>query len=102
MSPWTWWGDVHPSKRQSLEIDDNYSDTQGASVEYRGIFLNDEDWSLRPWSHTTFEPSQKGSIGPRTNKEIFKLLMRLRANAVWPAMHPGTEAFFKNPVNKAL
>lgn len=102
VSPWTWWGDVHPSKRQSLEIDDNYSDTQGASVEYRGIFLNDEDWSLRPWSHTTFEPSRKGSIGPRTNKEIFKLLMRLRANAVWPAMHPGTEAFFKNPVNKLV
>ncbi len=28
--------------------------------------------------------------------------MRLRANAIWPAMHKGTTAFFKNPVNKLV
>lgn len=100
VSPWIWWGDVTPTKKDILELPYDYSTTQGASVEYRGIFLNDEDWSLRPWSSANFEPNESGTIGPRTNKEIFKLLMRLRANAAWPAMHPGTEAFFKNKDNK--
>ena len=99
VSPWIWWGDVLPVQQQSLTLPDDYNITQGASVELRGIFLNDEDWSLRPWSSMTFEPNESGTIGPRTYKEIFKLLMRLRANAIWPAMHKETTAFFKNPVN---
>lgn len=102
VSPWIWWGDVIPRRRETLAIDRNFTSTQGASVEFRGIFLNDEDWSLRPWSCATFEPGDFGSIGPETNREIFKLLMRLRANAVWPAMHPGTRAFFANPANKLM
>ena len=102
VSPWIWWGDVVPERRDTLSLPDGYSDTQGASVAYRGIFINDEDWSLRPWSHCTFEPSEPTAIGPRTYREIFRLLMRLRANAVWPAMHPGTEAFFRNPANKRV
>lgn len=102
VSPWIWWGDVVPEKKDRLEIDSDFATTQGASVEYRGVFLNDEDWSLRPWSYGTFEVDEFGTIGPRTNKEVFKLLMRLRANAVWPAMHTGTKAFFKNPENKLV
>lgn len=102
VSPWIWWGDVTPQHRDKLTLTDRFETTQGASVEYRGVFLNDEDWSLRPWSSVTFEPNNTGTIGPRTNKEIFKLLMRLRANAVWPAMHEGTEAFFKSPDNKLV
>lgn len=102
VSPWVWWGDVTPAKRDSLTLDEAYSTTRGASVEFRGIFINDEDWSLRPWSQDTSEKTGLGNIGPRTYKEIFKLLMRLRANAVWPAMHPGTQAFFKDPANKLV
>ena len=102
VSPWIWWGDIVPQKKQKLELPEDYSTTQGASVEYRGIFINDEDWSLRPWSCGNFEPGNFGTIGPKTYKEIFKLLMRLRANTIWPAMHEGTEAFFKNPVNKLM
>ena len=30
------------------------------------------------------------------------LLLRLRANAIWPAMHEGTTAFFKTPGAKAM
>lgn len=102
VSPWIWWGDVAPERRDVLSLPADFSDTQGASVEYRGIFINDEDWSMRPWSSRTFEPGGSGTIGPRTYREVFRLLMRLRANAVWPAMHPGTEAFFKNPENKRV
>ena len=102
VSPWVWWGDITPERKTRLELPDNYSTTQSASVEYRGIFLNDEDWSLRPWSFGNYSPAEFGVIGTRTYKEIFKLLMRLRANAIWPAMHEGTEAFFSNPINKLV
>lgn len=45
-----------------------------------------------------FEPSDiKGRIGARTYKEIFKLLMRLRANAIWPGMHGITTPFYFVP-----
>ncbi|MDE6478764.1 MAG: glycosyl hydrolase 115 family protein [Muribaculaceae bacterium] len=94
VSPWVWWGDVVPAKKDILVLDDDFSDIQGASVERRGIFINDEDWSLRPWSHLNFEPSEKTEIGPATYRKIFELLLRLRANTLWPAMHEGTTAFF--------
>lgn len=94
VSPWVWWGDVVPSKQNRLEIEDGFSDIQGASVERRGIFINDEDWSIRPWSHLNFEASDKTEIGPKTYRKIFELLLRLRGNTLWPAMHEGTTAFF--------
>lgn len=102
VSPWIWWGDVVPEKKQRLVIDDGFSILQGASVEYRGIFLNDEDWSLRPWSYGNFEKAEFGQIGPRTYKKIFQLLLRLRANAIWPGMHTGTKAFFKTEGAKVV
>ncbi len=95
VNPWIWWGDVVPAKRDRLTIDSKYRTLQGASVEFRGIFINDEDWSLRPWSYGVYEKAEFGTIGPKTYKRIFQLLMRLRANAVWPAMHTGSTAFFK-------
>ncbi len=94
VSPWVWWGDVVPAKKETLEIEDGFTDMQGASVERRGIFINDEDWSLRPWSHLNFEPSERTEIGAKTYRKIFELLLRLRANTLWPAMHEGTTAFF--------
>ncbi len=102
VSPWIWWGDVVPQRKQQLTIDSEYNTTQSASVEYRGIFINDEDWSTRPWSTHTFEKAGAGKIGHKTYKKIFQLLMRLRANAAWGAMHPGTEAFFSDKRNKAV
>lgn len=94
VTPWVWWGDVVPAKNYRLTIDDNFSTMQGASVERRGVFINDEDWSLRAWSHINFEPSEKTEIGAKTYRKIFELLLRLRANTIWPAMHEGTTAFF--------
>ncbi len=95
VSPWIWWGDVVPAKKSKLTIDNKYKMMQGASVERRGIFINDEDWSLRVWSHQTYEPTDKTEIGAKTYRKIFELLLRLRANALWPAMHEGTTAFFQ-------
>ena len=94
VSPWVWWGDIVPEQRERLTIDEGFVMECVPSVEYRGIFINDEDWSTRPWSERTFEPGMKGRIGKETYRQIFKLLLRLRGNAIWPAMHEGTVPFF--------
>lgn len=103
VSPWIWWNDVIPMKKSRLIIDDNYKTMQSPSVEYRGIFLNDEDWSLQPWSWNTFEKGNvKGMIGPKTYKKIFELLLRLRANTIWPGMHGLTTPFYEVPGAKDI
>lgn len=102
VSPWVWWNGVVPSYRDKLSVKYNYCSFQSPSVEYRGIFINDEDWSLRPWSFKNYEKASEGNIGPKTYRQIFKLLLRLRANTIWPAMHTGTVAFYQVRGNKEM
>lgn len=103
VSPWVWWNDVTPIHKDTLSLPEGFSTLQSPSVEYRGIFLNDEDWSLQPWSWKTFEPSPiMGRIGAKTYKEIFKLLLRLRANMIWPGMHGITTSFYLVPGAKEM
>lgn len=103
VSPWEWWADVTPEKKDFLKLSRKFRSVQSPSVEYRGIFINDEDWGLMPWSNRTYEPSNvKGEIGPRTNERIFELLLRLRANTYWPAMHECTLPFFLTKGNREV
>ena len=53
---------------------------------------------MQPWAAKTFEP-ETGDIGPKTYAKIFELLLRLKANLIWLAMHPSTKAFFHYPGN---
>jgi hypothetical protein len=104
VSPWVWWSDVTPERKSVLALPDDFYTLQSPAVEYRGIFLNDEDWGLTPWSTKTFEPDAevkfpvekrfKGQVGPKTYEKIFQLLLRLRANTIWPAMHECTMPFY--------
>ncbi|MES2276551.1 MAG: glycosyl hydrolase 115 family protein [Bacteroidota bacterium] len=98
VTPWYWWADAKPVKHKiiSLNIPDYISATP--SVKFRGIFINDEDWGLQPWAAKTFEPETK-DIGPKTYAKVFELLLRLKANLIWPAMHPSTKAFYHYPGN---
>ena len=102
VSPWIWWGDVVPERKDRLVMSSDFLSVQHPSVAFRGIFLNDEDWSLRLWSCITYEPAPSGQIGVATYKRIFQLLLRLRATTIWPAMHEGTVAFFQIPEAKAM
>ena len=102
ISPWKWWADVHLVKKEKLALLLTRKGIIAApSVQYRGIFLNDEDWALQPWAAKTFEP-ETGDIGPKTYEKIFQLLLRLKANTIWPAMHPSTKGFFTLPGNKEM
>ena len=103
VSPWEWWADVTPEKKKLFKLSSKFRSVQSPSVEYRGIFINDEDWGLMPWSNKTYEPSDvNGEIGPRTNERIFELLLRLRANPYWPAMHECTLPFFLTKGNREV
>lgn len=95
VSPWHYFADSRPKELESFEFPLKRIEQQ-ASVKYRGIFINDEDWGLMPWASQTLAPQQgKGVIGPEAYEKIFELLLRLRANTIWPAMHECTRPFYQ-------
>jgi hypothetical protein len=105
VSPWYWWADVAVAHHAAIYIHAGAHIQPAPSVQYRGIFFNDEDWGLRPWAAKKMDPTVdngKGNIGPRTYERVFELLLRLHANSLWPAMHPGSLAFNAVPENAKL
>ena len=66
-------------------------------VKYRGIFINDEDWSLRPWAMKRFGKEEQ--IGTNVYAEIFALMKKNGLNLIWPAMHEGGYEFSSRPEN---
>lgn len=94
VSPWEWWADCTPDKQDVVTLDETFSTQQSPAVAYRGIFINDEDWGILPWSG--------GVIGAETNERIFQLMLRLRANYYWPAMHEVSTPFFTIEGNREM
>lgn len=92
VSPFVWWADVLPEKKQSLWVSGQYISAP-PSVQFRGIFINDEDWGLQPWAAKKMDTTIR-DIGPKTYARVFELMLRLKANYIWPAMHPCTRAFY--------
>jgi hypothetical protein len=101
VSPWEWWADAVPLRRPALFLARHDQFFKSPSVKYRGIFINDEDWGLLPWAAYTFDP-QQGNIGPKTYAKVFELMLRLRANVLWPAMHEVSRPFNADPANAKL
>ena len=101
VSPWEWWADVTPAKQKEIVLKVETKIYGSPSVKYRGIFLNDEDWGLQRWAALNFEP-ETGDIGPKTYAKVFELVLRLRANTLWPAMHSCTAPFYSYPKNKQV
>lgn len=91
VSPWVWWANVAPTPRKTLTLGGTTIVKGSPSVRYRGLFINDEDWSIRPWAAQTIDPT--GDMGPTTYAHVFELLLRLHANFLWPAMHKVSSAF---------
>ena len=98
VSPWYWWADVTPTKKKALYMEPGTFVQGEPSVQYRGIFINDERFG--GWAR--WAEQKHGKVGPETYKLVFELLLRLKANYLWPAMHPGTQAFNDNPENARL
>ena len=106
VSPWEWWADAPVKQLNTFRLKNGYTRLEHPSVTWRGIFINDEDWGLMPWSSRNFEQglptvgTTKGAIGPKTYSKIFELLLRLRANTIWPAMHEVSVPFYLTRGNK--
>ena len=69
-------------------------------VRYRGIFVNDEDWGLRPWAVRHFGAQEQ--IGTNAYAEVFALMKANGLNLIWPAMHEGGYEFSARPENLEL
>lgn len=83
VSPWYFWADVPVKRRDEYILQDGFLQEDHPSVEYRGIFINDEE-ELEAWVQNYMGEE---TIGVRTYEKVFELLLRLKANYFWPAMH---------------
>ena len=101
VSPWHWWADVPVKHRNNIVVKNGRYKQGPPSVKYRGIFINDEDWGLHPWARDNYAPEDQ-HIGPKTYKAVFELLLRMKANYIWPGMHECTKAFNAFPENKLI
>lgn len=93
ISPFVWWADVVPATKEAIYVTNREAIIESPSVKYRGFFINDEDWGIRPWAAQNMDKDLK-DIGTQTYRKVFELMLRLKANYLWPAMHPGTKAFW--------
>jgi len=81
VSPWYWWADVPIAHQHSLYLSAGRYVHGEPAVKYRGIFLNDEAPALTGWVNATY-----GGYNHKFYVKVFELLLRLKANYLWPAM----------------
>lgn len=81
VSPWYYWADVPIQQKDNIYFKSGtYTDGEPA-VKYRGIFLNDEAPALSGWAKVIF-----GGFNSKFYEKVFELMLRLKANYIWPAM----------------
>ncbi|MGA3284007.1 MAG: glycosyl hydrolase 115 family protein [Verrucomicrobiota bacterium] len=81
VSPWYWWADVPVPHKDALYVKAGQYEQGPPAVKYRGIFLNDEAPDLTGWVKGKF-----GDYNHSFYTNVFELLLRLKANYLWPAM----------------
>lgn len=90
VSPWYWWDDVTPVHRAEIHVLPGRH-TQGTpAVKYRGFFINDENPALGTWAPAFFGPGKapgfEGGFNADFYARIFEVMLRLKANYLWPAV----------------
>jgi hypothetical protein len=80
VSPWHWWADIPVQKRRQLYLTAGRR-ADAPKVLYRGIFINDEEPALGTWARKKF-----GGVNADFYEQVFDLLLRSKANYLWPAM----------------
>ena len=81
VSPWYWWADVPVRRHDRLYARRGRYVRHEPAVRFRGFFINDEAPALSGWTREKF-----GGFTHRFYAHVFELLLRLRANFLWPAM----------------
>ncbi|MGW2029061.1 glycosyl hydrolase 115 family protein [Streptomyces sp. NPDC001811] len=90
VSPWHWWDDVPPARRDAVWVEAGRF-TQGTPVvKYRGVFINDENPALGTWAPAYFgegkAPGYPGGFTADFYAKVFEVLLRLKGNYLWPAV----------------
>jgi hypothetical protein len=93
VSPWYWWADVPVKKKSSIYMKKGMVFRDAPKVKYRGIFINDEAPALSNWSRSTF-----GGFNHKFYEKVFELMLRLKANYLWPAMW-GNAFYYDDSLN---
>jgi hypothetical protein len=96
VSPWYWWADVPVHPHKELFVKPGPYVQGPPAVKYRGIFLNDEAPALSGWVREKY-----GSYNHEVYVRVFELLLRLKANYLWPAMW-GSAFNEDDPLNAKL
>ncbi|MBQ9765958.1 MAG: glycosyl hydrolase 115 family protein [Lachnospiraceae bacterium] len=96
VSPWYYFADVPVKQKDEFILDNTYKKLDYPTVEYRGFFINDEE-ELEKWVQLHLGEE---TIGLKAYEKIFELLLRLKINYLWPAMH--VNSFNMVPENGAL
>ncbi|GME46671.1 hypothetical protein GTA08_BOTSDO11837 [Neofusicoccum parvum] len=87
VSPWYHFADVPAARHTAIYALDTTKTQPSPSIKYRGFFINDEAPALTGWMNANFKKSEYGSaFGAEFYAMVFELLLRLRANYLWPAM----------------
>ena len=97
VSPWYWWADVPVKKSEELHVSAAGLIDDGPTVQYRGIFINDEAPALTGWVGEKF-----GAFDHTFYVHVFELLLRLRSNYIWPAMWQPRAFSDDDPLNPKL
>lgn len=96
VSPWYYWADVPARKSKNIYIKRGIYTAGEPAVEYRGIFINDEEPALGNWVRATF-----GGFNHLFYEKVFELILRLKGNFLWPAMW-GKAFYDDDPQNAVL
>jgi hypothetical protein len=87
VSPWHYFADVASKSHDSLYALRTTKVQKSPTVKYRGFFINDEAPALTGWMNANYQKSKYNSaFGAEFYSNVFELLLRLRANYLWPAM----------------
>ncbi|WP_405014212.1 glycosyl hydrolase 115 family protein [Kitasatospora sp. NBC_01539] len=90
VSPWYWWDDVRPRRREAVYALPGRHSQGTPAVKYRGIFINDENPALGTWAPAFFGPGKApgfpGGFNADFYARVFEAMLRLRANYLWPAV----------------
>ncbi|KAF2796768.1 glycoside hydrolase family 115 protein [Melanomma pulvis-pyrius CBS 109.77] len=106
-SPYHWFADI-PAQRHSAIFAESRRTIHGPpTVKYRGLFINDEEPALTTWWSARHN-STHYPLNTEFYAHVFDLLLRLKANYLWPAMWkswtppPGNIFFTDDPGNMQL
>lgn len=106
-SPYHWFADVPAQKHAHISALNKTTIHGEPSVKYRGLFINDEEPALNTWWARQHNATRY-PLDTEFYAHVFDLLLRLKANYLWPAMWksftppPGNIFFTDDPGNQQL